>query len=450
MTNRTAPKTIRITGPIPGPKSAALLERRTRSVTMGVSTLHPVFIDHASGATVTDVDGNVFLDFTGGIGVMNAGHTHPDIVAAIAEQASRLTHSCFQVAGYEQYIAVAETLCRLTPGSFEKRALLLSTGAEVVENAVKIARAATGRSGVLCFEHSFHGRTLLALTMTGKASPYKVGFGPYAPEVYRLPFPDEYRGEGMALCMPGGFEHALKTIVRPDDLAAVVFEPVQGEGGFLAAPPAFVREARAFCDRYGIVLVADEIQCGMARTGTMFASGQYGLEPDLMTIAKSVAGGLPLAAVVGRAGIMNAVPPGGVGGTFGGNPIACAAALASMAILERAVSTGRPAAIGVRTRARLESWQRDFPAAGAIRGLGAMLAVELVRDQRTKTPADTETKAAIARARDLGVLLLPAGTYGNVLRFLFPLSITDDELDEGLDVIEGVLQALVSDGDRVR
>src|SRR3954471_22721828 len=214
MTNRAPAKTIRITGPVPGPKSAALLERRTRAVTSGVSTLHPIFIDRASGATVTDVDGNVFLDFTGGIGVMNAGHTHPDIVAATARQAARLTHSCFQVAGYEEYIAVAETLCRLTPGSFEKRALLLSTGAEVVENAVKIARAATGRAGVLCFEHSFHGRTLLALTMTGKAAPYKAGFGPYAPEVYRLPFPDSYRDEGTALCSAGGFEHALKTIVR--------------------------------------------------------------------------------------------------------------------------------------------------------------------------------------------------------------------------------------------
>jgi 4-aminobutyrate aminotransferase/(S)-3-amino-2-methylpropionate transaminase len=441
MTNRDAAKTIRITGPVPGPKSAALLERRTRAVMIGVSTLHPIFIDHASGATVTDVDGNVFLDFTGGIGVMNAGHTHPDIVAAIVGQAARLTHSCFQVAGYEEYIAVAETLCRLTPGSFEKRALLVSTGAEAVENAVKIARAATGRAGVLCFEHGFHGRTLLALTMTGKAAPYKAGFGPYAPEVYRLPFPDPYRGEGLALCTSGGFEHALKTVVRPEDLAALVFEPVLGEGGFLAAPGEFVREARAFCDRYGIVLVADEIQCGMARTGTMFASEQLGLEPDVMTVAKSIAGGLPLAAVIGRAGIMNAVPPGGVGGTFGGNPIACAAALASMAILESAVSAGRPAAIAVRARARLEAWQRELPIVGSIRGLGAMLAVELVRDTQTKIPADTETKAVISDARDRGVLLIPAGTYGNILRFLFPLSIADGELDDGLDVVEEAVRA---------
>jgi 4-aminobutyrate aminotransferase/(S)-3-amino-2-methylpropionate transaminase len=443
MTNHAAAKTIRITGSIPGPKSAALLERRTRAVTSAVSTLHPIFIDHASGATLTDVDGNAFLDFAGGIGVLNAGHTHPDIVAAIVRQAERLTHGCFQVSGYEEYIAVAEALCRLMPGSFEKRALLLSTGAEAVENAVKIARGATGRAGVLCFEHSFHGRTLLALTMTGKAAPYKVGFGPYAPEVYRLPFPDPYRGAGLALCEPGGFEHALKTAVRPEDLAAVIFEPVLGEGGFLAAPPEFVREARAFCDRYGIVLVADEIQSGMARTGTMFASEQLGLEPDLMTIAKSIAGGLPLAAVVGRASIMNAVPPGGVGGTFGGNPIACAAALASIAILESAVRAGRPAAVGVRTRARLDAWQRELPIVGAIRGLGAMLAVELVRDRRARTPADAETRAVIAYARDRGVLLLPAGTYGNVVRFLFPLTITDEELDEGLDVVEDALRAVV-------
>jgi 4-aminobutyrate aminotransferase / (S)-3-amino-2-methylpropionate transaminase / 5-aminovalerate transaminase len=435
-------QTIRITGPVPGPKSTALLERRTRAVTSGVSTLHPIFIDRASSATVTDVDGNVFLDFTGGIGVLNAGHTHPDIVEAIARQAARLTHSCFQVAGYEEYIAVAETLCRLTPGSFEKRALLLSTGAEAIENAMKIARAATGRAGILCFDHSFHGRTLLALTMTGKAAPYKVGFGPYAPEVYRLPFPDPFRGEGLALCTPGGFEHALKTVVRPQDLAAVVFEPVLGEGGFIAAPPEFVREARAFCDRHGIVLVADEIQCGMARTGTMFASEQLGLEPDLMTVAKSMAGGLPLAAVVGRARIMDAVAPGGVGGTFGGNPIACAAALASMAVLERAVGAGRPAAIGMRARRRLDAWLREMPIVGCVRGLGAMLAVELVRDTRTRTAADAETKATVSRARDRGVLLIPAGTYGNVLRFLFPLSIADDELDEGLNVVEEALRAV--------
>jgi 4-aminobutyrate aminotransferase/(S)-3-amino-2-methylpropionate transaminase len=258
--------------------------------------------------------------------------------------------------------------------------------------------------------------------------------------VYRLPFPDPYRGEGMALCTPGGFEHMLKTVVRPEDLAALVFEPVLGEGGFLAAPPAFVREARAYCDRYGIVLVADEIQSGMARTGTMFACEQLGLEPDLMTIAKSIAGGLPLAAVVGRASIMNAVPPGGVGGTFGGNPIACAAALASMAVLESAVRAGRPAEIGVRTRERLEGWQRDLPIVGAIRGLGAMLAVELLRNRQSKEPADTETKGVISRARERGVLLLPAGTYGNVVRFLFPLSITDEELDEGLDVVEDALR----------
>jgi 4-aminobutyrate aminotransferase/(S)-3-amino-2-methylpropionate transaminase len=318
----------------------------------------------------------------------------------------------------------------------------LSTGAEAVANAVKFTRAATGRAGILCFEHGFHGRTLLALTMTGKAAPYKAGFGPYAPEVYRLPFPDPYRGEGLGLCTSGGFEHALKTIVRPEDLAALVFEPVLGEGGFLAAPPEFVREARAFCDRYEIVLVADEIQCGMARTGTMFASEQLGLEPDLMTVAKSLAGGLPLAAVIGRAGIMNAIPVGGVGGTFGGNPIACAAALASMAVLERAVSAGRPAAIGVRVRARLETWQQELPRVGCIRGLGSILAVELVRDRRTRTPADVETKAAVSRARDRGVLLIPAGTYGNVLRFLFPLSIADDELDEGLDVVEEALRVV--------
>ncbi len=428
---------IHISGPIPGPKSRALLERRRQAVTGGVGTAHPIFVDHAAGATITDVDGNTFLDFTGGIGVMNVGHARAEIVDAIARQAARCTHACFQVAGYEGYIAVAEALCRLMPGAFDKRALLVTTGAEAVENAVKIARGYTGRGAVLCFEHGFHGRTLLALTLTGKALPYKAGFGPYAPDIYRLPYPYAYRGEGPRLPL----EEALRTLVRPEDLAAVVFEPVLGEGGFVVAPPAFVAELRAFCDRHGVVLIADEVQTGFGRTGAMFASERLNVRPDLMTVAKSLAGGLPLAAVVGRAAIMDAIAPGGVGGTFGGNPVACEAALAAIALIEAAIASGQPDAQGRRIHDRMQAVARDVELVGDVRGLGAMQAIELVRDRATREPAAAETQRIVAEARARGVLLLPAGTLGNVVRFLVPLTAPDDLLDEGLAVIEAVLRA---------
>jgi len=427
---------IRIRGPIPGPNSRALMERRRKAVMDGVATTHPIFVDHASGSTLTDVDGNTFLGFTGGIGVMNVGHARPEVVSAVGRQAERCTHTCFQVAGYEGYIAVAEVLCRLVPGDFEKRALLLTTGAEAVENAVKIARGYTGRGAVLAFEHGFHGRTLLALTLTGKASPYKAGFGPYAPDVHRLPFPYTYRNEGPRLPL----EAALATLVRPDDLAAVVVEPVLGEGGFLVAPPDFVVALRAFCDRYGVVLIADEVQSGLGRTGAMFASERLGLRPDLVTAGKSIAGGLPLAAVVGRAPIMDAIPPGGVGGTFAGNPVACAAALEAIRLLETEVASGRPEAMGRRIGDRMRAVARAVDLVGDVRGLGAMQAIELVRDRSTREPAVGETARVIAEARARGVLLLAAGTYGNVVRFLPPLTAPDDLLDEGLAVVEEALR----------
>jgi 4-aminobutyrate aminotransferase/(S)-3-amino-2-methylpropionate transaminase len=434
------PGCIQVRGPVPGPLSRALAERRRKAVTPGVATTHPVFIARAEGATVTDVDGNTFLDFTGGIGVMNVGHARPEVAAAVARQAALLTHACFQVAGYEGYVAVAEALCRLAPGNFEKRALLLTTGAEAVENAVKIARAYTGRPGVLGFAHGFHGRTLLALTLTGKALPYKAGFGPYAPEVYRLPFPYPYRGEEPRLPI----EAALETVVRPADLAAVIVEPVLGEGGFLVAPPAFTAALRAFCDRHGILLVADEIQSGFGRAGTMFACERVGLKPDLVTMAKSLAGGLPLAAVVGRAAIMDAIPPGGVGGTFAGNPISCAAALETLAILEEELASGRPERWGQHIRQRMEAIARDVALVGEVRGLGAMQAIELVRDRKTRAPAPDETRQVLAEARDRGVLLLSAGTHRNVVRFLPPLTTPPDLLDEGLAVIEESLRAVAA------
>jgi 4-aminobutyrate aminotransferase/(S)-3-amino-2-methylpropionate transaminase len=323
------------------------------------------------------------------------------------------------------------------PGTFDKRALLLTTGAEAVENAVKIARGYTGRGAVLCFEHAFHGRTLLALTLTGKALPYKAGFGPYAPDIHRLPFPYDYRAQGPRLPL----ENALQTLVRPQDLAAVILEPVLGEGGFVVPPPAFVAELRAFCDRFGVVLIADEVQTGFGRTGTMFASERLDLRPDLMTCAKSIAGGLPLAAVVGRATIMDAIPPGGVGGTFGGNPVACAAALQAIALLEALIASGRPEAMGRLISERMNAVAREVDLIGDVRGLGAMQAIELVRDRATREPAVADTQRIIGEARARGVLLLSAGTYGNVVRFLAPLTAPDDLLDEGLAVIEAALRA---------
>jgi 4-aminobutyrate aminotransferase/(S)-3-amino-2-methylpropionate transaminase len=429
---------IKLTGPVPGPRSTALLERRKRAVLNGVATLHPIFVERASGVTVTDVDGNTFIDFTGGIGVMNAGHADPAVTRAIAEQAARFTHVCFQVMGYDGYVEVAEALARITPGRFEKRALLVSTGAEAVENAVKIARGATKRSAVLCFEHGFHGRTLLGLTLTGKAAPYKPGFGPFAPEVYRLPFPYTYRGQGI----DGPIEQALKTVVSPTDLAAIIIEPVLGEGGFVVPPPAFLRELRALADAHGIVLIIDEVQSGFGRTGKMFAIEHVGIEADLMTLAKSMGAGTPLAAVVGRASLMDTIQPGGVGGTYGGNPVACAAALEAIRIIEGLVTSGRAAELGARVRTRLDQLAESHPIIGDVRGVGAMQAIELVRDRATREPASTETSAIVAAARGKGLLLFPAGTYGNVIRFLMPLVATDTELEEGLDVLASTLASL--------
>ncbi len=427
----------RVQGPLPGPKSKALIERRAKAVAGGVSLAHPLFLERASGSVVTDVDGNTFIDFCGGIGCLNVGHARPEVVAAAHAAAERVTHACFQVTGYEEYVAVCEALCRLAPGSFDKKAVLLSTGAEAVENAVKTARRHTKRGAVLAFDHAFHGRTLLGMTLTGKAAPYKQGFGPMAPDVYRLPYPSPYRD----LSIVGRLETALMPHVRPEDLAAVILEPVQGEGGFTVAPREFFAELRAFCDKYGIVLIADEVQTGVGRTGTMFATEQLGFVPDLTTVAKSIAGGLPLSGVVGRASIFDSVPAGGLGGTFAGNPVSCAAALATLAVLEREIASGRPRALGDKLRARLEGWQGKHRVIGDVRGLGAMMAVELVRDRATKVPADTECKAVIAAARDKGVLLLSAGSFGNVIRFLMPLTIEDAVLDEGLAVVEACLPA---------
>src|SRR5579871_3671851 len=354
---------------------ASLLRRREAAVARGVATAHPLWVERASGATIWDVDGRRYIDFVGGIGTLNAGHADPKVVEAIAAQAARFTHTCFQVAMYEPYLRVAEELNRRAPGPSRKKTLLLSTGAEATENAVKIAREYTRRPAVIAFRHGYHGRTLLALSMTGKNEPYKQHFGPFCSEIYHAPFPYEHHGVTTARALHA-LEEIFESAVAADRVAAIIFEPVLGEGGFVPAPPEFVRELRRITSERGIVLVADEIQTGFGRTGTFFACEQYGIEPDLTTIAKSLAGGLPLAAVTGKAEIMDAPSPGGLGGTFAGNPVACAAALATLEIIDEAF-LARAREIGSRLRRTLHALQSRFPQIEDVRGLGAMVAMEL-------------------------------------------------------------------------
>jgi 4-aminobutyrate aminotransferase/(S)-3-amino-2-methylpropionate transaminase len=436
-----ATRTIRIETEIPGPRSRAVLERKERVVAAPLSIYLPIVVREARGATITDLDGNVFIDFTGGVGVLNAGHAAPRVVAAATEQLARFTHTDFTMLPYESYVALAERLVALAPISGEVRAALFNSGAEAIENAVKIARCATGRPAIVAFDGAFHGRTLMAMTLTSKTHPYKAGLGPFAPEVYRVPYANPYRGPD-ALAALAELERALHTRVAAEEVAAIVFEPVQGEGGFVVPPPEFVRGLRRICDAHGIVLVADEVQTGFCRTGRMFAMEHFGVEPDLMTVAKSIAGGLPLSGVIGRAELMDAPPDSAIGGTFPGNPVACAAALAVLDTIEEEGLVARSQAVGETIRARLERWRDRSSAVGDVRGLGAMLALELVRDRATKEPApELATEIALEAARH-GLLLLKAGVYGNCLRVLVPLVITDEQLDEALGVWEGALLAV--------
>jgi len=414
--------------------NAAIAERRRASVPRGVGAVHPLAIERGEGAIVWDAEGRRYVDFVGGIGTLNLGHANPRIVAAIADQARRLTHACFQVASYEPYVAVAEVLNRRAPGTTPKKTLLVSTGAEAVENAVKIAREYTRRPAVIAFQHGYHGRTLLTLSLTGKDAPYKQHFGPFCGEVYHAPFPYEHHGITAQHAL-NALETIFESTAAPDRVAAIVVEPVLGEGGFVPAPPEFLRELRRLTERLGIVLVADEIQTGFGRTGTLFACEQYGIEPDLMTVAKSIAGGLPLAAVVGKAEIMDAPAPGGLGGTFAGNPIACAAALATFELLDEAF-LARARSIGKRVEAAMRAMQSLHPAVQDVRGLGAMFAMELSHG------AD----AVVDAARERGLLLMLAGKR-NVIRVLVPLVIGDDDLEEGLAILGAAVRDILG-GDR--
>jgi 4-aminobutyrate aminotransferase len=403
----------------------------------------PIVVAEASGATVTDVDGNVFVDFTGGVGCLNVGHAAPRVVAAVQEQAASFTHTDFTVLPYESYIELAERLTELVPISGHLRAAFFNSGAEAAENAVKIARAYTGRPAVIAFDGAFHGRTLMALSLTSKTHPYKAGFGPFAPEVYRLPYADPYHGPDAPAALRA-LEHAFTTRIAPEQVAAVIFEPVQGEAGFVVPPVEFVEGLRRICDERGIVLVADEVQTGFGRTGNLFAMEHFGVEPDLVTVAKSIAGGLPLSGVIGKAEIMDAPADGGIGGTFVGNPVACAAALAVLDTFEADGLLERAEEVGAEIRGSMERWLGRHPEIGDVRGLGAMLALELVKDRETKEPAPAYATAVVEAAAARGLLLLKAGLHGNCLRVLVPLAITDAELDEALAVWDEALAAVLS------
>lgn len=445
-------RVIQLVTPIPGPKSQALTARRQQAVPRGVPATTPIAVVQAENAVITDADGNRLIDFGGGIGVVNAGHRHPRVVQAVREQLDHFTHVCFPVSMYEPYIELAERLNRVTPGSHAKKSFFVNSGAEAVENAIKAARRFTGRQAIVCFEHGFHGRTYMGMTLTAKVNPYKQGFGPFAPEVYRIPFPYCYRCEcgGKAAERQGGscgmasrtyLDQLFAGVVDPGSVAAIIMELEVGEGGFIPAPVEYVQALAQFAKDHGILFIADEIQTGFGRTGKLFACEHYGLVPDLITTAKSLAGGLPLAAVTGRADVLDAAQPGGLGGTYGGNPLACAAALAVLDVMESENVAARGAAIGETIRARFLAWQQKYPVIGDVRGLGAMVAMELVKDRASKAPNKELTGKLQGEALRRGVILLSAGTLGNVIRVLVPLTVEDAVLAEGLDAMEAALAA---------
>ncbi len=414
-------------------RNEQLNQLRSNVISEGVASVTTNYIESAQGAVLRDVDGREYIDFAGGIAVMNIGHSHPKVVAAIKNQAEKFTHTCFMVNPYEPAVKLAEKLCKITPGDFPKRAVFLNCGAEAVENAVKIARYYTKRPAVIVFENAYHGRTLLTMTMTSKVKPYKFGFGPFAPEVYRIPFGD---AAGAHTLQDFFIKH-----VNPEAVAAVVAEPVQGEGGFIAPPAGYFQDLVKICHDNGILFVADEIQSGMGRTGKMFAIEHWGVEPDLITVAKSLAAGMPLAAVVGKQEIMDAVHAWGLGGTYGGNPVACAAGLAVLDVFEEENMLEKSVALGEKLQARFKIWQKEFDIIGEIRGLGAMLGLEFIKGAN-KEPAADEAKQMAARCLEKGLLILVCGSYGNIVRILAPFVITDDQLEKGLSIMEAALKEI--------
>jgi len=440
--------TIRLTTKIPGPNSQALSERRAQAVPHGLSHGTPIYVAKAEDAWLEDVDGNRYIDFAGGIGCANAGHRQEAVVDAIRGQLDKFLHMCVQVTPYEGYIRLAERVNEVTPGKFPKKTLFLNSGAEAVENAVKIARAYTKRPAIIAFEDAFHGRTMMTLALTSKTHPYKAGFAPFPGEVYRVPFAYCYRCSynlkypSCDLYCARHLEDSFKRVVANEEVAAVIAEPVLGEGGFIAPPPDYFKVLIELCHKHGILFIADEVQSGFGRTGALFASERYGIEPDLLVTAKSLGGGLPLAAVTGRAEIMDAPAPGGLGGTFAGNPLSCSAALAVLELFETENLLTRANELGDRFQRRAREWQRRWPILGDVRGLGGMQAIELVKSKETKTPATEETKQITQYCYEHGLITITAGSYSNVIRVLVPLVASNEQIDEGLDVLESALAAV--------
>jgi 4-aminobutyrate aminotransferase/(S)-3-amino-2-methylpropionate transaminase len=440
--------TIQLKTQIPGPKSRALSERREKAVPRGLSHGTPIYVAKTEGAVLEDVDGNRYIDFAGGIGCQNTGHRAQGVVAAIQKQLEQFLHVCVQVTPYESYVRLAERMNQITPGKFAKKTIFVNTGAEAVENAVKIARAATGRPGIIAFEDAFHGRTMMALSLTSKTHPYKAGFHPFPGEVYRIPYAYCYRCSyslkypSCDLYCARHLEDTFKRVVAQEGVAAVIAEPVLGEGGFVTPPLDYFRTLIDVCRKHGVLFIADEVQTGFGRTGALFACERYDIEPDILVTAKSIGGGLPLGAVTGRAEIMDAPGPGGLGGTFAGNPVACEAALAVLDMFEQQDLNARANALGDRFQKRAREWQKRWPMIGEVRGLGAMQALELVQSPDKREPASEETKQITQYCYEHGLITISAGSYGNVIRLLMPLVITDAQMDEGLDVLEGALKTV--------
>jgi 4-aminobutyrate aminotransferase/(S)-3-amino-2-methylpropionate transaminase len=433
--------TIQIRTEIPGPHARALMARREAAIPRGPANATPIFAARADGAIIEDVDGNRYIDFAGGIGCLNIGHRSQRVMSAIQAQLEKHLHLCFAVTPYEGYVAVAEKLNSLAPGNFAKKTILLNSGAEAIENAVKIARAYTKRPAVICFEDAFHGRTLLTMSLTSKTHPYKAGFQPFASDIYRIPFAYSYRNPSgtSSADFAHYLEDAFKRSVAPESVAALIVEPVQGEGGFVTPPHDYFKLLQNICRKHGILFIADEIQSGFARTGKWFASEHFGIEPDLIAMAKSLGGGMPIAAVTGRAEIMDAPGPGSLGGTYCGHPASCAAALAAIETIERDGLLARSTAIGEQFEKRARGWQKKWSLVGDVRGLGGMYAIELVRNSETREPADSETKEIAKYCYEHGLIMITAGTFNNVIRILVPLVVTDEQFNEGLDVLEAAL-----------